>query len=113
LLILPLADALNDANARVASLEAELRASQKAFDTATAAKATADKAHKAALKRAEKAERALADTRKEHAQREEAVVGRLQTISHAAGSKHFCHYFLRLALSLGTFYSLLLSLLSL
>jgi F0F1-type ATP synthase membrane subunit b/b' len=83
--ILSFTDALTNANARVASLEAELRASQKAFDTATAAKAAADKSHKAALKKTEKA---LSDARKDHAQREEAVVGRLQAISHAAGSKY-------------------------
>jgi hypothetical protein len=90
LFILSFTDALTTANARVASLEAELQASQKAFDTATAAKAAAEKSHKAALKKAEKA---LSDARKDHAKREEAVVGRLQAISHAAGSKYLCLHF--------------------
>jgi hypothetical protein len=35
--------ALATANARIASLEAELNASQKAYDVATAAKASAEK----------------------------------------------------------------------
>jgi hypothetical protein len=80
-------DALTTANARIAALEAELRASQKAYDAATTAKAAADKSHKAALKKAEKA---LTDVRKEHAQREQAVADRLHAISCAAGSKYFC-----------------------
>jgi hypothetical protein len=80
-------DALTTANARVASLEAELRASQKAFDAVTAAKVVADKSYKAALKKAEKA---LTDVRKEHAQREQAVANRLHAISCAAGSKYLC-----------------------
>jgi hypothetical protein len=49
------------ANARIASLEAELKASQKAWDVATAAKATAQKSAKAAATKAKKAEKALAD----------------------------------------------------
>jgi hypothetical protein len=80
------ADALTTANARIASLEAELRASQKAYDAATTAKAVADKSHKSALKKAEKA---LADVRKGHAQREQAVADRLHAISCAAESMFF------------------------
>jgi hypothetical protein len=63
-LFLPLfraADALAAANARIASLEAKLEASQKAWDAATAAKATAEKSAKAATAKAKKAEKALAD----------------------------------------------------
>jgi hypothetical protein len=41
------ADALATANARIASLEAKLEASQKAWDVATAAKAAAEKSTKA------------------------------------------------------------------
>jgi hypothetical protein len=64
------AAALAAANARIASLEAKLKASQKAYDVATAAKAIAEKSQKSALAKAKKAERALADANKEHAQRE-------------------------------------------
>jgi hypothetical protein len=80
--------ALATANARIASLEAELRASQKAYDAAAAAKTSAEKSQKAALGKAKKAERALADVNKEHAQRERAVAERLHTISTAAESKY-------------------------
>jgi hypothetical protein len=54
-------DALATANARIASLEAEPEASQKTWDIATAAKATAEKTAKAAMTKAKKAEKALAD----------------------------------------------------
>jgi hypothetical protein len=60
--------ALATANARIASLEAELRASQKAYDVAAAAKASAEKSQKSALGKAEKAEKALVDANEEHAQ---------------------------------------------
>jgi multidrug resistance efflux pump len=46
--------ALETANARIASLEAELNASQKAYDVATAAKENAEKSQKAALGKAKK-----------------------------------------------------------
>jgi hypothetical protein len=81
--------ALATANARIASLEAELEASQKAYDAATAAKSVAEKSQKSALARAKKAERALADANKGHAQREQAVAERLHTMSSAAASKFF------------------------
>jgi hypothetical protein len=41
--------ALATANARIASLEVELRASQKAYDAAATAKANAEKSQKSAL----------------------------------------------------------------
>jgi hypothetical protein len=82
-----LAAALAIANARIASLEAELKASQKAYDAATSAKAVAEKSQKSALAKAKKAEKALADVNKEHAQREQAVAERLHTMSTAAESK--------------------------
>jgi hypothetical protein len=47
-------------------LEAELNASRKAFDAATAAKVSAEKSTKSALTKAKKAEKALADANKEH-----------------------------------------------
>jgi hypothetical protein len=67
----------------------ELRASQKAYDVATTAKASAEKSQKTALSKAKKAEKALADANKEHAQREQVIAERLQTMSTAAESKHF------------------------
>jgi hypothetical protein len=81
--------ALATANAQIASLEAELHASQKAYDAAAAAKASAEKSQKTALGKAKKAEKALADANKEHAQRERAVAERLHTMSTAAESKYF------------------------
>jgi hypothetical protein len=80
---------LATANARIASLKAELNASRKAYDVAAAAKANAEKSQKSALGKAKKAEKALADAHKEHAQREQAVAERLHTMSTAAESKHF------------------------
>jgi hypothetical protein len=77
------------ANARIASLEAELKASQKAYDIATAAKAIAEKSQKSALTKAKKAEKALADAQKENTQREQAIAERLHTMSTAAERKFF------------------------
>ena len=81
--------ALATTNARIASLEAELNASRKAYNVAAAAKANAEKSQKAALGKAKKAEKALAEANKEHAQREQAVAERLHTMSTAAESKCF------------------------
>jgi hypothetical protein len=61
---------LEAANAHISSLEAELEASRKAWDAATAAKTTAEKSNKLAVARAKKAEKALFDANKEHIQRE-------------------------------------------
>jgi hypothetical protein len=79
------ADALATANARISSLEAELNASRKAFDAATAAKVSAEKSTKSALAKAKKAEKALTDANKEHLQREQAVTEWLNMMSAAAG----------------------------
>jgi hypothetical protein len=93
-------DTLASANARIALLEAELIASQKLFDSATAAKTNAEKLHKTAVSKAKKAEKALADTNKEHFQREQAVAERLNTISAAAGGTYLsCSLFLLVLLS--------------
>jgi hypothetical protein len=81
--------ALAIANARIASLEAELKASQKAYDVAAAAKASSEKSQKSALVKAKKAEKALADANKEHAQREQAMAEHLHTMSTTAESKRF------------------------
>jgi septal ring factor EnvC (AmiA/AmiB activator) len=80
-------ETLATANARIASLEAELKASQKAYDAATAAKAIAEKSQKSAIAKAKKAEKALADANQEHAQREQAVAEHLHTMSTTAESK--------------------------
>jgi hypothetical protein len=74
---------LATSNARIASVEAELEASQKAYDAATAAKTVAEKSQKSVLARA------LADANKGHAQREQAVAERLHTMSSATASKFF------------------------
>jgi chromosome segregation ATPase len=83
------ADALATANARIASLEAELEAFQKAWDAATAAKATAEKYAKAAMAKAKKAENALADANQGRIQREEAITDRLNRISSLVGGEYF------------------------
>jgi hypothetical protein len=82
------ADDLAAANARISSLEAELKASRKAWDAATAAKTTAKKSTKSALARAKKAEKALADSNKERIQRDQAVTERLNKMPALAGGKY-------------------------
>jgi hypothetical protein len=79
-------------------LEAKLSASRKAFDVATAAKASAEKSHKSALAKAKKAEKALADADKEHLLREQAMAERLHTMSAAAGGTYSPCPLLRLLL---------------
>jgi hypothetical protein len=81
--------ALKAANARVASLEAELEASRTAFDAATAAKVNAKKSAKSALAKAKKTEKDLANANKEHHQREQAVAERLNQMSAAAGGTYY------------------------
>jgi septal ring factor EnvC (AmiA/AmiB activator) len=88
------ADALSMANARIASLEAELEASQKAWDIATAAKAAAEKSAKAATTKAKKVEKELADANQGHIQREQAITKRLNQISALAGGKYLSALFL-------------------
>jgi hypothetical protein len=87
-------DALAMANARIASLEAELEASQKAWDVATATKATAEKSTKAAMAKAKKAEKALADANQGRLQREEAITDRLNRISALAGGEYLSALFI-------------------
>jgi hypothetical protein len=81
-------DAFTTANARIASLEAELKASRKAWDVATAAKVAAEKFAKLAAAKAKKAEKALADDDQGHVQREQAITKRLNHISTLAGGKY-------------------------
>jgi hypothetical protein len=82
----PSVAALATANARIASLEAELLASQQAYDAAAATKANAEKLQKATLGKSKKA---LADVKKEYAQREQAVAECPRTMSTAAESECF------------------------
>jgi hypothetical protein len=83
------AAALATANAQIASLEAELSASQKPYDIAAAAKASAEKSQKSALGKAKKAKKALVNASKEQILREEAVTERLRMMSAAAEGKCF------------------------
>jgi hypothetical protein len=71
------------------SLEAELEASRKAFDAATAAMVNPEKSTKSALAKAKKVEKALTDANKEHLQREQAVADRLNKMSAAAGGIYY------------------------
>jgi hypothetical protein len=82
------ADALTAANARIASLEAELNASRKAWDTATATKVAAEKSAKLAAAKAKRAEKALADANQGRVQREQAITKCLNQISTLAGGKY-------------------------
>jgi hypothetical protein len=94
---------LATANAHISSLEAELSASWKAFDTATAAKVSAEKLNKSALAKAKKAEKALADANKERLQWEQAVAERLNTMSAAAGGIYYTFLLLLLLFYLPSF----------
>jgi hypothetical protein len=86
--LLRTADALTTANAHISSLEAELEASRKAWDVATAAKVAAKKSAKSAAAKAKKAEKALADADQGRVQREQAITNRLNQISALAGGKY-------------------------
>jgi hypothetical protein len=88
------ADALVAANAHIASLEAELEASQKAWDVATAAKATAEKTAKAAMTKEKKVEKALANANQGRVQREEAITKRLNQVSALAGGEYLSALFI-------------------
>jgi hypothetical protein len=81
--------ALKAANARIASLEAELKASRTAFDAATAAKVNAEKSAKSALAKTKKAGKDLANANKEHLQQEQAMAERLNQMSAAAGGTYY------------------------
>jgi chromosome segregation ATPase len=85
---------LATANAHIASLEAELEASQKAWDVATASKATDEKTAKAAVTKAKKAKKALVDANQGRIQREEAITERLNQILALAGGKFLSTLFI-------------------
>jgi hypothetical protein len=80
-------------NARIASLEAELEASRKAWDVATAAKVAAEKFAKSVAAKAKKAEKALADADQGYVQREQAIIQRLNQILALAGGKYRAVFF--------------------
>jgi multidrug efflux pump subunit AcrA (membrane-fusion protein) len=84
-----LAAALNQALARVAALEAELKTTTEALKDANAAKVSADKAAKAAETKAKRAEKALAEAAQKQTKHEQAVVDRLDAICTSVGSKYF------------------------
>jgi hypothetical protein len=91
------ADALTAVNARIASLEAKLNASRKAWDTVTAGKVAAEKSAKSAVAKARKAQKALADADQGRVQREQAITKCLNQISTLAGGKYravclFAHF---------------------
>jgi chromosome segregation ATPase len=81
-------DALATTNARISSLEAELEASRRAFDAATAAKTNAKKSSKSALDKAKKMEKSLADLKKERTQRDQAMALHLNKMPALAGGKY-------------------------
>jgi hypothetical protein len=100
----PTADALATANSRIASLEAELTALRKAFDAATAAKASAEKSSKSTLAKTKKLEKSLADLNKEQIQRDEAVAECLNKMSALARGKHHAFSLSSFALPILIFY---------
>jgi hypothetical protein len=85
-------DALTAANAHIASLEAKLNASRKAWDTAIAAKVAAEKSAKLVATKAKKAEKALADAEQGCAQRDLAVAECLGKISALLSGKYHVIY---------------------
>jgi septal ring factor EnvC (AmiA/AmiB activator) len=79
--------ALTMARARISALEAELKASVEAWESANAAKVSIEKAAKLVETRAKKAEKALVDANQRQAKREQSVAERLDKISVSVGSK--------------------------
>jgi hypothetical protein len=87
-------DALMMANARIASLEAKIEASRKAWDIATAAKVAAEKSAKSAATKAKKAKKPLADADQGCVQTEQAITKCLNRILALAGGKYRAVLFL-------------------
>jgi Skp family chaperone for outer membrane proteins len=77
------------AQAHIAALVAELKASTEALKDTNAAKVSTEKAAKAAETRAKKAEKALAEANQNQTKWEQVVVERLNEISMSVGSKYF------------------------
>jgi Flp pilus assembly protein TadB len=82
-----LAAALVMAHARISALEAKLKASREAWESANTAKVSTEKAAKSAETRAKKAEKALTDADQKRANQEQSITERLDKISVLVGSK--------------------------
>jgi Flp pilus assembly protein TadB len=82
-----LAAALITTCARILALEAEVKASVEAWETANTAKVSAEKAAKSVETRAKKAEKSLAETQEKQAKREQSVAEHLDKISISVGIK--------------------------
>jgi hypothetical protein len=82
-----LAAALVTAHARISALEADLKASREAWESANATKVSAEKAAKSAENKAKKAEKTLAESQQKRAEREQSIAERLSKISVLVGSK--------------------------
>jgi hypothetical protein len=79
--------ALVTAHARISALEAELKASREAWESAKAAKVSAKKSAKSAENKAKKAGKALAESHHRQAEREQSIAEHLDKISVLVGSK--------------------------
>jgi septal ring factor EnvC (AmiA/AmiB activator) len=79
--------ALVTAHARISALEAELKASREAWESANVAKVSAEKAAKSAETKAKKAEKALTDADQKRAKQEQSITEQLDKISILVGSK--------------------------
>jgi hypothetical protein len=88
LFLLCTVDALTVANAHIASLEAEIDASRKAWDIATTAKVAARKTAQSAEAKAKKAEKALITADQKSVQRDGTIAERLDKILALVGGKH-------------------------
>jgi hypothetical protein len=75
------------AHARISTLEAELKSSVEAWESANAGKVSAEKAAKSVETNAKKAEKALADAHQKQDKREQSIVEQLDKISISVGSK--------------------------
>jgi hypothetical protein len=90
--------ALTSAHARISALEAELTAAREAWESANAAKVSAEKVAKLAETKAKKDEKALADADQKRIQREQSIAEHLDKITVLVGSKfrviHFGYLFM-------------------
>jgi regulator of protease activity HflC (stomatin/prohibitin superfamily) len=82
-----LAVTLVTTHARISALEAKLKASREAWESANAAKVAAEKTAKSAKNKAKKAEKALAESQQRQTERERSIAERLNKISVLVGSK--------------------------
>jgi hypothetical protein len=89
--------ALTLSHAHISAVEAKLMAAREAWESANAAKVSAEKVAKSAETKAKKAEKALADASQKRVLQEQAIAECLDKISILVGSKcrviPFCHSF--------------------